>query len=74
MHPLTKARRIAAISQTDLAKTSGVGRVTISRIESGEIRTPYPKTVRALADALGVEPLSLYESEPTEEEEVRVGK
>ncbi len=47
-----RARR--ALSLTDLSEMSGIGRVTINRIENGKQR-PHPRTVRALAEALGVD-------------------
>ncbi len=73
MHPLVKARRIAAVSQRELAEKSGVGQTTIARIEQGHITNPHPKTVRQLAEALGVTPLSLLEPEEIEKKEVEVG-
>lgn len=45
-------------SQTDLARASGVSAHGISRLEN-DSRTARMSTVRALADALGVEPLVL---------------
>lgn len=47
-------RQRQALSLTDLAKISRVGRVTINRIENGK-QIPRPRTVRALAKALQVE-------------------
>ena len=73
MHPLVKARRIAAVSQRELAEMSGVGQTTIARIENGLVKEPHPKTIRQMAEALGVTPLSLFEPEQTEKEEVSVG-
>ena len=73
MHPLVKARRIAALSQSELAKLSGVCQTTISMIENGRITNPHPKTIRQMAEALGVTPLSLFEPEGIETEEVEVG-
>jgi transcriptional regulator with XRE-family HTH domain len=46
------------ISQSDLAKESGVALNTICRLEQGK-QTPHFVTVRRLAKALGVEPDSI---------------
>jgi transcriptional regulator with XRE-family HTH domain len=46
------------LSQAELATSAGLSRTTIARIESGEI-VPYPRTVRKLAEALGVKPTEL---------------
>ncbi len=54
-------RRLRAqryLSQAELATAAGISRTTIARIELGEI-VPYPRTVRKLAEALGVEPTDL---------------
>lgn len=54
-------RRLRAkryLSQAELATAAGISRTTIARIETGEI-VPYPRTVRKLAEALGVEPAEL---------------
>lgn len=45
-------------TQEQLAEASGVGRVTVARLEAGS-GTPRLRTVRALADALDVEPQEL---------------
>jgi|WetSurMetagenome_2_1015567.scaffolds.fasta_scaffold41162_2 transcriptional regulator with XRE-family HTH domain len=47
-------RQRQALSLTDLANLSKVGRVTINRIENGK-QIPRPRTVRALAKALHIE-------------------
>jgi mRNA interferase RelE/StbE len=41
------------MTQEELAKASGVHRVTIARIETGEV-SPMAETLKRLADALGV--------------------
>jgi transcriptional regulator with XRE-family HTH domain len=51
---LKSLRQRRALSLTDLAELSKVGRVTINRIENGK-QIPQPRTVRALAKALQVE-------------------
>jgi len=52
---LRAVRESRFLTQGDLAERSGVSRQTINRIEQGEIE-PRFKTVRQLAEALGVEP------------------
>lgn len=54
-HPLREARRRAGISQVLLARASGVGRVTINRIEKYR-QQPHRSTAVKLARALDVEP------------------
>ena len=56
---LKAVRQWKALTQQDLAARSGVNRVTIARLESGADEDPFPKTVRKLADALGVAPEEL---------------
>ena len=51
------------LSQAELARRSGVHALTITRLESGKT-SPSTRTVRALADALGVSPGEL--ATPTE--------
>jgi len=48
------------LSQSELAKIAGTTQATISGLERGE-RMAQPRTVRKLADALGVEPRELLE-------------
>ena len=58
-HKLKAARKRAALSMRDLARLSGVGYVTIHRIEAGKVADAYPSTLRKLADALRVQPSDL---------------
>jgi transcriptional regulator with XRE-family HTH domain len=51
---LRAVRESQLLTQQDLAAKAGVHHVTISRIETGEIE-PRFRTIRALADALGVD-------------------
>ncbi len=51
---LRSARLRLGLSQEDLAATSGVPVVTISRVENNRFETPRPATVRKLAGALDV--------------------
>jgi transcriptional regulator with XRE-family HTH domain len=55
---LREVRELRALSQRELAKLSGVSRVTIARLEAGG-DDPYPRTVRKLAAALTVDPATL---------------
>ena len=48
-------RRERALSQRDLSRMTGIAFDTISRLETGKQRA-QPRTIRKLADALGVEP------------------
>jgi predicted RNase H-like HicB family nuclease len=62
MRPLPRLREIRereSLTQEDLAHKSGVGRATIAALETGS-RRAQPRTVRRLADALGVETAELY--------------
>lgn len=52
-------RRDAMLSQRELAEKAGVSPATIVRIEAG--KDVHPKTVRKLAEALGVRPRELLE-------------
>lgn len=49
---LKKVREEKGLSQTELAKISGVGRVTINRIENGELQETTSGTLIKLAKAL----------------------
>ena len=51
---LKNLRQRRALSLTDLAELSKVGRVTINRIENGK-QKPRPRTIRALAEALQID-------------------
>jgi transcriptional regulator with XRE-family HTH domain len=46
------------LSQAELARSAATTQATVSLLERGE-RTAQPRTVRKLADALGVEPREL---------------
>jgi transcriptional regulator with XRE-family HTH domain len=54
-------------SQADLAARAGVSKLTISRLETGE-RAPSLRTVRALAQALGLAPGQLADPEELAEQ------
>ena len=55
---LRELRREAALSQQDLERMTGVAQSTLSTLEAGK-RDAQPRTVRKLAEALGVEPREL---------------
>lgn len=59
---LKELRDQAALSQEDLAHKANVGRATIADLEAGK-RPARPSTLRKLAEALGVEPIDLMDSE-----------
>jgi transcriptional regulator with XRE-family HTH domain len=56
---LREWRERAALSQSELANRAGISRATIADLEAGN-RGGQPKTVRRLAQGLGVEPDDLY--------------
>jgi tetratricopeptide (TPR) repeat protein/DNA-binding XRE family transcriptional regulator len=51
---LRRARRVARLSQEELAERTGLSVRAISDLERGRTRRPYPRTLRLLADELGV--------------------
>ena len=53
LHPLTAWRKVAGLTQGDLADRAGVRVATVSNIESGKI-DPRLSTMVALATVLGV--------------------
>ena len=59
---LRELRERAALSQEDLAKKAGVARATIADLEANK-RPARPSTRRKLAEALGVDPAELMDSE-----------
>lgn len=64
---LRQLRKERSLSVRDLAKMAGVVPLTISEAERG-LRTPHPRTVRKIADALGVEPIAIIGDELAQEE------
>ena len=52
-------RRLAQVSQRNLARMSGVSDSYLSQIERGNYR-PSPQVVKALAQAFGLQPEQLY--------------
>jgi transcriptional regulator with XRE-family HTH domain len=59
---LKELRRERVLSLRELEKRSGVSYNTIWRIEDGR-QGAHPRTVRKLADALGVKPAELIKRE-----------
>ena len=62
MEKLKELRADRVLSLADLSRLSGVDRQTIWRIEAGR-HGAHPKTIRKLAQALGVEPRELVKGE-----------
>jgi transcriptional regulator with XRE-family HTH domain len=56
---LKQLREARALSLRELADISGVRHNTIWRIEAGQRKRTHPRTIRKLAQALGVEPTGL---------------
>ncbi len=56
---LRQLREARAYSLRELEELSGVRHNTIWRIEAGQRKRTHPRTVRKLAQALGVEPTDL---------------
>jgi transcriptional regulator with XRE-family HTH domain len=59
---LRQLRRERALSQRDLSHITGIAHDSISQLETGK-REAQPKTIRKLAEALGVEPSELMKEE-----------
>ena len=55
---LREIRKRALLTQQQLADKSGVGVTTIIRVERNQVE-PQARTIRKLAEALGVEPHEL---------------
>ncbi len=67
---MKRLRLSRALSLRALARASGLGADTVVEIEAGK-RSPHPRTVGRLAEALGVEPAELidWEAEDLAEDE-----
>lgn len=65
---LRRLRLTCFLSQAELARRAGLHAVTVTRLEAGTT-APTTRTVRGLADALGVEPREL--AMPAEAAEAR---
>lgn len=53
-HRLRELREVAGLTQEELAERAGLSVKAIGALERGHRRRPYPHTVRAIADALGL--------------------
>ena len=51
---IRELREKAKLSQEELAERSGLSRVTISFIETGKLESVTTKTLKQIAEALGV--------------------
>lgn len=60
MFNIKECRKKAGISQEELSKKSGVGRVTISGLESGRVTVTSTGTLLKLADALGMKVSDIF--------------
>ncbi len=60
---LRRLRELRALSQRELAARAKLSVTTINRIETGQ-RRPMPRTIRKLAEALGVTPEELLTEQP----------
>ena len=56
-------RQLSLMRQDELADAAGVARATVGELER-EVRGAQPRTVKALAQALEVEPQTLIEPPP----------
>lgn len=61
---LRDARLRKRLTQDELAVIAGLDQATISRLETDPDANPTAKTIRRLADALGIAPSSLQFPEP----------
>ena len=59
---LRRLRRERALSQRDVSRMMGIAFDTISRLETGK-QQAQPRTIRKLADTLGVEPRALMKED-----------
>ncbi|MFC1991700.1 helix-turn-helix domain-containing protein [Chloroflexota bacterium] len=60
---LRRMRELRALSQRELAVRAKLSVTTVNRIETGQ-RKAMPRTVRKLAEALGVTPEQLLTEQP----------
>jgi transcriptional regulator with XRE-family HTH domain len=58
---IENARIAKLLSKEELARRAKVSPTTIRTLEKGEDTNPQLRTIRALADALGVDPFDLLE-------------
>ena len=55
---LRKLRDEKFLSQRELARAAGISPTTVFKLEANQAE-PHPRTIRKLAEALGVEPFKL---------------
>lgn len=60
MNRLKALREEKGISQTELAKLTGLSRTTISKIESGEAVNVNTKTIVKIAEVFAVQPSEIF--------------
>ena len=60
---IRRLRELRALSQRELAAVAKLSVTTVNRVETGQ-RKPLPRTVRKLAEALGVTPEELLTEQP----------
>ena len=60
---MRRLRELRALSQRELAAVAKLSVTTVNRVETGQ-RKPLPRTVRKLAEALGVTPEELLAEQP----------
>jgi transcriptional regulator with XRE-family HTH domain len=58
---LRKARDERLLSQRELAEKARLSPTTILKLEAGRVDEPHPRTVRKIAEALGVDPQELID-------------
>lgn len=58
---LRKVRDERLLSQRELAEKAGLSPTTILKLEADRVHDPHPRTIRKLAEGLGVEPAELLE-------------
>ena len=58
-----RLRELRALSQRELAACAKLSVTTVNRVETRQ-RKPMPKTIRKLAEALGVTPEELLAEQP----------
>ena len=59
---LRQLRREHALSQRDLSRLTGIAHDSVSQLETGK-RDAQPRTIRKLAEALGVKPKELMKED-----------
>ena len=58
---LKRLREERFLSHRELAERSGVSPTTVLNLENSESPKPHPRTIRKLAEGLGVSPAELIE-------------